>query len=239
MAGFMVPPGKGSGPRRDTERLLRMTAARQDHPLFARMYARLSRRMEAQGVGDHRRRLLAGLTGQVIEVGAGNGLNFRHYPEAVSRVLAVEPEPYLREQALRNARRATVAVEVVDGDASSLPAEDATFDAAVCSLVLCSVPDPRSALAEIRRVLTAQGQLRFYEHVRSASPRLAKVQQLMDATFWPKVAAGCHASRDTLSCIRAAGFRVEALEEFRFPDSRLVPVAPHAIGVAHVGPTGA
>lgn len=198
------------------------------HPLFARLYTRLSRQMDEAGGREHRRRLLAGLDGEVIEVGAGNGLNFAHYPAAVTRVLAVEPEPYLREEARRHAAAATVPVEVVDGTAGSLPAADATFDAAVTSLVLCSVADQAAALAEIRRVLRPDGELRFFEHVRAAQPGMSRLQSLLDATFWPHVAGGCHTGRDTRAAVERAGFTVEAVEDFRFPETRVpLPTSRH------------
>ncbi len=107
------------------------------HPVFARFYARVSPSMDRGGIADRRRQLLAGLSGRVIEVGAGNGLNFGHYPPEVARVLAVEPEPHLRAIARRAARQASTPVDVVDGVAAQLPADDASFDAAVASLVLC------------------------------------------------------------------------------------------------------
>jgi ubiquinone/menaquinone biosynthesis C-methylase UbiE len=138
--------------------------------------------MEREGGADYRDRLLAGLTGRVIEVGAGNGLNFAHYPPEVTGVLAVEPEPYLREAALRSAEAAAVQIDVVDGIADELPAGDGSFDAAVASLVLCSVPDQRAALREIHRVLGPDGQLRFFEHVRAGTRGLQRVQRLVDAT---------------------------------------------------------
>src|SRR5215217_4639291 len=131
------------------------------HPLFARVYARVGHLMDAE-IGDHRQRLLAGLTGRVLEVGAGNGLNFPHYPATVTEVLAIEPEPYLRHLALATARQAPVPIRVVDSTAEALPAPDATVDAVVASLVLCSVIDLEGALAEVRRVLRPGGRLRFY-----------------------------------------------------------------------------
>ncbi|GLW99762.1 methyltransferase domain-containing protein [Microtetraspora sp. NBRC 16547] len=104
-----------------------------DHPLFARLYPRMSRTLERHGMIGHRRTLLAGLSGQVIEVGAGNGLNFPHYPPDVTRVVAVEPERRLREIAVRAAARAPVPVEVVDGVAEELPATDESVDAPAIS----------------------------------------------------------------------------------------------------------
>jgi ubiquinone/menaquinone biosynthesis C-methylase UbiE len=203
------------------------------HPLFARFYARLSVNMETAGVGRLREELLAGMAGMVIEVGAGNGLNFGHYPQSVSSVLAVEPEPHLRGIAARSAPAARVPIKVVEGSAEQLPAEDGSFDAVIATLMLCSVPDPQAALAEMRRVLRPGGELRFMEHVRADTRAYRRMQQLADATFWPACFGGCHASRDPVAAIAAAGFTVTDLTRYRLPDSRLPwPTAPHARGVA-------
>lgn len=201
------------------------------HPVFARIYLRLARKRH--GPEDlHRRRLLAGLSGKVIEVGAGSGLNFSLYPDTVDSVLAVEPEPTLREAAVEEAARATVEVKVVDGVASALPARDSEFDAAVASLVLCSVPDQAEALAEMRRVLKPGGELRFYEHVVAHKPTAARMMRFADATFWPHVAGGCHMARDTATAIQAAGFTIERSERFPFTPGAPVPSIPHILGVA-------
>jgi ubiquinone/menaquinone biosynthesis C-methylase UbiE len=203
------------------------------HPLFARFYAWMAPRMEAGGFGEHRAALLDGLAGEVIEVGAGTGLNFPRYPQAVSRVLAVEPEPHLRAAAETEAGRAPVPVEVVDGWADDLPAGDAAFDAAVTSLVLCSVPDQGRALAEVRRVLRPGGELRFLEHVRADGTALARTQRALDATVWPRLGAGCHLARDTVAAIEDAGFTIARLDRFRFPDARIsLPASPHVLGIA-------
>ena len=202
------------------------------HPVFARAYAWISRRLEDH-VADHRRRLLAGLSGRVVEVGAGNGLNFACYPGEVTHVLAVEPEPHLRRLAARAAERAPVRVEVVPGIAEQLPAGDASVDAAVLSLVLCSVPDVSVALAEVRRVVRPGGQLRFFEHVRADTPGLARVQRGLDATLWPRLAGGCHTGRDAVVAIEAGGFVVQWLDRFRIPDSGVTtPLSPAVLGAA-------
>jgi SAM-dependent methyltransferase len=202
------------------------------HPIFARVYARQSQGMERQGAAERRRSLLAGLQGRVIEIGAGNGLNFGHYPEGVTEVVAVEPEPYLRALAVAAARQAAVPVQVLDGEADPLPAADGAFDAGVASLVLCSVPDQAGALAELFRVIRPGGELRFFEHVRADTPGLARVQRLLDPVL-PLVGGGCHASRDTLAAIAAAGFEVGRYERFRFPDGRFrSPTSPHVLGAA-------
>src|SRR3954470_8369162 len=136
------------------------------HPLFARLWIKASPKAEDKGAGAHRDDMLAGLSGRVLELGAGNGLNFAHYPATVTEVVAVEPEPTLRAAAQTAAGEAPVPVRVVEGVADRLPAEEGEFDAAVASLVLCSVPDQASALAELKRVIRPGGDLRFYEHVK-------------------------------------------------------------------------
>jgi ubiquinone/menaquinone biosynthesis C-methylase UbiE len=202
------------------------------HPLFARCYARVGHLMEAE-IGDHRRRLLAGLNGRVLEVGIGNGLNFPHYPATVTEVLAIEPEPYLRHLALAAARQAPVPIRVVDGAAEALPAPDGVVDTVVASLVLCTVTGPDQALAETRRVLRPGGRLRFYEHVRATDPRLARWQDRLERP-WGWLVGGCHTNRDTVAAITAAGFRVLELDRF---DLAAMPALarPHVLGVAERG----
>jgi ubiquinone/menaquinone biosynthesis C-methylase UbiE len=201
------------------------------HPLFARIYMRMGRKRH-ETEDEYRRKLLAGLSGHVIEVGAGNGLNFPLYPETVEKVLAVEPEPLLRKAAVEEAKKARVEIEVVDGVASALPVKDGSQDAVVVSLVLCSVRDQAEALAEMRRAIKAGGELRFYEHVVAQRPFAARLQRIADATFWPRVAGGCHMARDTESAIRRAGFEVEASERFPFTPGAPVPSIPHVLGTA-------
>jgi ubiquinone/menaquinone biosynthesis C-methylase UbiE len=196
------------------------------HPLFARLYERFAGHAEERGQAELRGRALAGLTGRVVEVGAGNGLNFAHYPAGVTEVVAVEPEPYLRGKATERAAAAPVAVTVVAGDSESLPLGDAEVDAVVFSLVLCSVPDQAAALAEARRVLRPDGELRFYEHVVSHRRLKAAVQRGFTHTVWKRIAGGCHMDRDTGRAIADAGFLVEELD--RVPFQGLA----HILGVA-------
>jgi MFS family permease len=212
-----------------------MASTKVSHPLFARFYAWASPRMEKAGFGERRGQLLAGLTGRVLEVGAGNGMNFAHYPAEVTGVLAVEPEPHLRALAETRASETAIAIEVVDGTADHLPAADASFDAVVASLVLCSVPDVSAALAEIRRVLKPGGEMRFFEHVRADTRGLARVQRVLDATVWPTVGAGCHAHRDTRTAIEEAGFTITDVEQLRIPETRIPgPTSPHILGAATI-----
>lgn len=197
------------------------------------MYARMSPLMEQGGMAEHRDRLVEALHGRVLEVGAGNGLMFTHYPSTVTGVLAVEPDPYLRGLARDEADRAPVPVEVVAGTAEELPADDATFDAAVVSLVLCSVTDGRAATRELYRVVRPGGQVRFLEHVRAETPRLRRLQRLLDATVWPHIGGNCHTGRDTAGTIESAGFTVTTISRFRFPEGRIpLPTSPHILGTA-------
>jgi ubiquinone/menaquinone biosynthesis C-methylase UbiE len=196
------------------------------HPLFARVYERFSVREEGRGQAENRDRVLAGLEGRVVEVGAGNGLNFAHYPVGVTEVVAVEPEPFLRERAAERAATAPVPVRVVHGTAEALPLADGSVDAVVVSLVLCSVADQGVALAEARRVLRPGGELRFYEHVISHRPAKAAFQRVFTVTVWKRIAAGCHMDRDTGAAIEAAGFVVESSE--RVPYQGLA----HRLGIA-------
>jgi ubiquinone/menaquinone biosynthesis C-methylase UbiE len=202
------------------------------HPLFARCYQRLSVQADERGAAEHRAELLRGLSGRVVEVGAGNGRNFPHYPAAVTEVVAIEPEPSLRAAAQRAAAEATVHVAIVDGVADRLDLEDGSCDAGVASLVLCTVPDQERALAELRRVIRAGGELRFYEHVIARHPVTARVERALDATVYPRLSGGCHLARDTVAAIQAAGFDIESCRRFGFSPSPLAPQVAHVLGVA-------
>jgi ubiquinone/menaquinone biosynthesis C-methylase UbiE len=204
-------------------------ASKVHHPLFARLYAVMSRNEPAE-VREHRRELLTGLSGRVLELGAGAGANFGFYPADVSEVIAVEPEPYLRGKAVEAAASSPVRVTVVEGTADRMPLEDASLDAAIACLVLCSVPDQSGALAELHRVVRPGGELRFYEHVLSHKRRVARRQRAVDRLFWPRAFGGCHTARDTPAAIAAAGFAVERQRRIRV--GRFTPAATHVLGIA-------
>jgi SAM-dependent methyltransferase len=202
------------------------------HPIFARVYPVIARAGEQRGTAEHRQALLAGLRGRVIEVGAGNGLNFPHYPQGVTEVIAIEPEPHLRGLAEHTAAAAPVPVRVSEGIAEALPAADGELDAAVTSLVLCSVADQATALREIARALRPGGELRFYEHVIGERRGQARMQRAMDATFWPLISGGCHCARDTTQAIRDAGFQIERHERIPFKVAPLFAPVDFILGVA-------
>jgi SAM-dependent methyltransferase len=182
---------------------------------------------------DDRRELADGLGGRVIEVGCGAGVNFAFYPPGVTEVLAVEPEAYFRGQAAKAAARVDVPVRIVAGVADRLPAETGEFDAAVLSLVLCSVPDQAAALAEVKRVLRPGGRLHFYEHVGARGRVANGIQRALDATIWPRLAGGCHCARHTSDAIEAAGFEMVSYRRLAVkPLGIPSPLAPHILGVA-------
>jgi ubiquinone/menaquinone biosynthesis C-methylase UbiE len=202
-------------------------------PRFARMYLRASATAEERGATEHRRRLLEGLSRSVVEIGAGQGLNFPHYPAEVTEVVAIEPEPTLRRAAEAAAAKASVPIRVVAGVADELPVDDTSADAVVASLVLCSVPDQQRALAEIRRVLRPGGELRFYEHViPRCQPKRLLLQTIDHTGLWPAICGGCHPARDTTEAIMQAGFDIEEIERFGFAAQRFEPLIPHILGKA-------
>ena len=202
-------------------------------PLFSRLLLpAFHRAAMAKGQAEHRRRVVAGLSGRVVELGAGDGINFPFYGEGVTEVLAIEPENRLRAQAEETARTAAAPIRVAPGWSDDIPAEDGAFDAAVASLVLCSVPDQDRALAELFRVVRPGGELRFYEHVRANSAGHARVQRLVEPV-WHRIGGGCHPSRDTAAAIERSGFVIEECDRFAFAPGFVSRVgAPHIIGTA-------
>jgi ubiquinone/menaquinone biosynthesis C-methylase UbiE len=205
--------------------------SRLQHPRFARAYARAVGNMNRRGGTEHRRTLLAPLYGTVIELGPGDGSSFGLYPPAVTQVLALEPNDYLRALAMEAVASAPVPVKVVAAAAEQIPADDGSADAVVASLLLCSVADQNVVLKEIRRVLRPGGTLAFYEHVRSGHPLLAKAEDLLTPA-WGAIAGGCHPNRDTLNVITAAGFSIRDYRRFGFAVHPLVPPVAHILGHA-------
>jgi len=207
-----------------------MTETRVSNPFFARLWTVISAH-EPESLRQLRRENLAGLTGRVLEVGAGTGSNFVHYPTTVEEVVAVEPEPRLNPIARRTAETAPVPVTVMDRTVEELE-PGAPFDAVVCSLVLCSVDDQESVLRQLFSLMRPGGELRYLEHVASDGFR-GRMQRFADATVWPRMAGNCHTHRDTETAIANAGFVTQASRhDWTLPGWVPVPVSEHALGRA-------
>jgi len=155
------------------------------------------------GLDRWRGRLIAGAAGHVLEVGCGTGLGLRHYSEE-AHVVGLDPAL----EALAKARRRVPGTPLVNGSAEALPFADDSFDCVVSSLVFCSVPDPRRGLAEVRRVLKAEGRLLMLEHVQARSRIGARLLDTVQP-LWTKVAGGCHPNRRTEALVEQAGFRID------------------------------
>jgi ubiquinone/menaquinone biosynthesis C-methylase UbiE len=199
---------------------------------FSALYDRGLKASEEAGLARMRVELLAEAKGRVVELGAGTGANLDHYPEQVEDLVLVEPDPHmtkrLRERLAGSGREA----RIVEAPAEHLPLEAASFDTAVVTLVLCTVPDPIAAIAELARVLKPGGRLLFIEHVRAEDPGLARWQDRLERP-WRFLADGCHCNRDTLAMLAASRFELGEVEHDRTPKG-LPIVEPLVRGSASV-----
>lgn len=183
---------------------------------FSALYDRVLKATEEAGLRELRQRTLAGASGRTLDIGAGTGANLGLYPEAVGELVLAEPDPHMTKRLRRHAAEQGAAAEIVEAPAERLPFEDASFDTAVFTLVLCTVPDPEAALAEAARVLKPGGKLLFLEHVRSRDPRLATWQDRF-ARPWRFVNDGCNCNRDTVASLDASPLDLEGVEHERMP----------------------
>src|SRR4051812_26774855 len=181
--------------------------------------------------------LVQGVRGVVVEVGCGRGRLFARHPPTVERLVAVEPDAFMRPVAAEVAAGLPFPAEVLAGEAGRLPLPDACADVVVFAEVLCSVPDQDAALAEARRVLRPGGELRLFEHV-VAEPAAGRLgQRIADATVWPRLLGGCRTSRDTLAALRRAGFSTDGLRRvWSASGGPAAPAGPHVLGPAHLVP---
>jgi ubiquinone/menaquinone biosynthesis C-methylase UbiE len=199
--------------------------------LFAAMYDRLMAGTERAGLADRRARLVAGARGATLELGAGTGLNLRHYPAAVTDLVLAEPDRHMARRLHERLAKAARTAEVVEAPAERLPFEDGRFDTVVVTLVLCTVQDPAQALEEIARVLKPGGQLLFLEHVRAPDgARLSRWQDRLERP-WGWFGGGCHPNRDTVAALEASPLSVESADPGEMPKAPPI-VRPLVAGVA-------
>jgi SAM-dependent methyltransferase len=201
--------------------------------VFAAVYDPCLALGELAGIGARRGRLLAAAHGRVVELGAGTGLNLRHYPEGVDELLLVEPDAAMRRRLGQRVRHIATPAQIVDAGAEQLPFTDDSVDIVVATFVLCTVDDPVRALQEITRVLRPDGKLLFLEHVRSTSPRLARWQERLSEP-WRRFACGCRCDRATVDVIHGCGFTLDELAEAVWRGMPPI-VRPLAIGHARPG----
>lgn len=182
------------------------------HPLVARLYDPVMTIAEQTVMVDHREFLVDGLSGQVLDLGAGTGAMFPYFARQPSLDLhAIEPDPHMRVRARKRATELNLDVHLVDASAESLPYGDDSFDTVVASLVFCTIPDRERALSEVARVLRPGGEFRFLEHVRGDGAA-GRVHDLL-APAWHAVAGGCHLNRDTHRLFRTDDrFRLRSYE---------------------------
>lgn len=184
--------------------------------LFAATYDRGLKGTEEAGLRDLRRETLAEARGRTIDLGAGTGANVGLFPEAVTELVLAEPDPHMAAKLRPKLSAAGSSAELVDAPAERLPFEDSSFDTAVFTLVLCTVPDPQAALAEAARVLKPGGRLLFVEHVRAEDASLVRWQDRLEKP-WCFLADGCHCNRDTVAAIEASPLTVERVKRGRLP----------------------
>jgi SAM-dependent methyltransferase len=194
--------------------------------------------LRSQPVGELRRRALAGLEGEVVEIGFGSGLNLRYYPTSVSKIYAVEPSEVARRLARSRIEASPIPVELVGLDGESLPLPDASVDAAVSTFTLCTIPAADVALAEIARVLRPGGRLHLLEHGLSDDPKVMAWQHRLNG-MQQRVAGGCHLDRPVDRLVTDAGFRLERLDHPEMPGPGFMkPWGYLYLGVARAGHDG-
>jgi ubiquinone/menaquinone biosynthesis C-methylase UbiE len=183
---------------------------------FAAMYDRAFAATEDAGLREMRREALSEARGRTIDLGAGTGANLELYPEAVSELVLAEPDPHMAKQLYEKLARSPRSADLVEASAERLPFEDSSFDTAVFTLVLCTVPDPQAALTEAARILKPGSKLLFIEHVRAEDAGLARWQDRLEKP-WRFIGDGCHCNRDTIANIEASPLTVERAEQGKLP----------------------
>lgn len=201
---------------------------------FAATYDRMNAAAERTVMGQHRAAVISLAHGVVVEIGAGTGANLPHYDAgSIERLILTEPDPYMRQRLGRKigtaAPRLREKSAVVESSAERVEVPDASVDAVVSTLVLCSVSDVAVSLAEVVRVLKPGGKLLLLEHVCAEQDSVRRWQDRL-TPIQRRVAGGCHLNRDTLAALRGAGLETDRVERWQFPGSfgRLMPVVEGA-----------
>lgn len=197
------------------------------HPLFARLYDPVMRPAERILLTEHRRYLVEGISGEVLDLGAGTGAMFPYFAEAIAdnssiSLTAIEPDPHMLRRAVERAAELGIDIEMKRTGAEALPFDDNSFDVVVASLVFCTIPDFDTAISEVARVLKPGGEFRFLEHVHGRG----WYGRLQDAVTpaWRVVAAGCHLNRDTGEALRRhPAFEVADFDRFSLPVPLVTP----------------
>ena len=195
--------------------------------IFARLQAVGNAKYEQQ-VDGHKRTLFGQLSGTVLEIGPGTGVNLKYFPAGVQWI-GIEPNVFMHDYLRHEAERQGLEVDLRTGTAEHLDAADASVDAVVSTLVLCSVNDVAGALAEIRRVLKPGGRFVFIEHVAASPGTWLRRLQRVVRPLWTVIADGCHPDRETWKHVEQAGFKQLEYDHFRVSTP---VVGPHVAGVA-------
>jgi len=201
---------------------------------FAMTYDRQMAKAEKKGLQSHRQALLSGVSGQVLEIGGGTGLNLPWYGPGVESLTVTEPDIPMLRRLERKARDQRPGTQILRAPAEDLPFNDATFDVVVSTLVLCGVDDQPRALREIRRVLRPGGQLVFFEHVRSDDAHRARLQDRLN--WLNRLVVCCDCNRPTLSSMQRAGFTIAKVEHTTLPGAPTF-AAPAVMGTAVATPS--
>ncbi len=193
---------------RESENASHHVLPTMNHPILAKIYDTVLAPTERMGVRDQRRRLMSGLTGRIVEIAAGTGLNVPLYPATAAEIHAIEPDQHMLDRLIAKAPGSTVPLFLYRGDALHLPFIDEAFDAAIVAFALCTIPDPTRALDEVHRVVRPGGILRFLEHVRSSSERTARWQDRINP-MWGKVSGGCRLNQSTVEILETTHWDID------------------------------
>jgi len=197
--------------------------------LFAKFWVRAHRALE-KSYGRTKDEMFSRLSGKILEIGPGTGINFRHYPKGV-HVVGVEPNKYMRPHLEAEAAKNELDLSVIEAFAEGLEIEDNSIDAAVSTLVLCSVYETDKVLQEIFRVLKPGGKFYFIEHVAAQRGTFMRRVQTLLAPIWRKLGDGCNPDRETWVALENAGFTSLELEH-KYVSNPFIIVSPHIMGVA-------